>query len=97
MARICDITGKKNQFGNKVSHANNKSRRRWQPNLQATAMPSALLNRMVRLRLTPNGLRTVEHRGGLDSFLLEAKAAELTPATRKLKKQVEAAKARTAA
>jgi large subunit ribosomal protein L28 len=94
MARVCEVTGKKPQFGNNVSHANNKKRRRWQPNLQVCSFPSETLGSLVSLRLTANGVRTVEHRGGIDSFLLTAKAKELTPETKKLKLRIVKAQAK---
>ena len=70
MARRCGITGKGVLTGNNVSHANNKSRRRFLPNLQETSFFSDVLATSIRLRLTTNGIRTVEHDGGLDAFLL---------------------------
>lgn len=85
------------QYGNKVSHANNKSRRRFLPNLQKTSMFSQALARPVRLRLTPHAIRTVEQKGGLDAFLLDARDADLEPAMLKLKKQIKKAIARQAA
>ena len=73
MARRCAITGKGVLTGNNVSHANNKTRRRFLPNLQDTSVMSDALGRPVRLRISTNGLRTIEHRGGLDAFLKTAK------------------------
>ena len=97
MARRCAVTGKGVQTGNNVSHANNKTRRRFLPNLQETSLYSESLGRDVRLRLSTNGLRTIEHNGGLDSFLIKASATELVPDLRRLKKQVEKAVAARAA
>ena len=85
------------QYGNNVSHANNKTRRRFLPNLQKTSMFSQALARPVRLRLTPHAIRTVEQKGGLDAFLLDARDANLEPAMLKLKKQIKKAIARQAA
>ena len=85
------------QYGNNVSHANNKTRRRFLPNLQKTSMFSQALARPVRLRLTPHAIRTVEQKGGLDAFLLDARDADLEPAILKLKKQIKKAIARQAA
>ena len=85
------------QYGNNVSHANNKTRRRVLPNLQKTSMFSQALARPVRLRLTPHAIRTVEQKGGLDAFLLDARDADLEPAILKLKKQIKKAIARQAA
>ena len=67
MARRCAITGKGVQTGNNVSHANNKTRRRFLPNLQDTTLLSDALGQLVRLRLTTHAIRTIEHNGGLDS------------------------------
>jgi large subunit ribosomal protein L28 len=89
MSRRCGISGKSVLFGNNVSHSNRKTRRRFNPNLQTTSLMSDALNRMVSLRLTMNGLRTIEHNGGLDAFLLKAKVADLGETERKLKKQIE--------
>jgi large subunit ribosomal protein L28 len=72
-----------------VSHANNKSRRRFLPNLQETSLFSEALGRNISMRVSTNGLRTIEHKGGLDSYLVEARAASLTADMRSLKKQVE--------
>ena len=97
MARRCQLTGKGVMTGNNVSHANNKTRRRFLPNIQETALLSDALGRMVRLKLSTNAIRTVEHNGGLDAFLVKAKAADLSQEARRLKKQVVKAQARVAA
>ncbi|HEV7369889.1 50S ribosomal protein L28 [Arenibaculum sp.] len=97
MARRCAVTGKGVMFGNNVSHANNKSRRRFQPNLQETSMLSDLLGRMVRLRLSTNAIRTIEHKGGLDAFMLDAKDAVLSLEARRVKRAIKAAAERQAA
>ena len=70
MSRRCEMTGKGVLTGNNVSHANNKTRRRYLPNLQETALLSDVLGTTVRMRVTTHGLRTIEHNGGLDAFLL---------------------------
>ena len=93
MARRCDLTGKGVLTGNNVSHANNRTRRRYLPNLQKTSMLSDALGRMVTLRLATSSIRTVEHKGGLDNFLKQSKAADLTLEARRLKKAVEKAEA----
>ncbi len=90
MARRCAVTGKGVMFGNNVSHANNKTRRRFLPNLQETALLSDVLGRMVRLRLSTNAIRTIEHKGGLDAFLLDAKNEVLSDDARRLKKVITA-------
>jgi large subunit ribosomal protein L28 len=88
MARRCPISGKGVLTGNNVSHANNKTRRRFLPNLQATSVMSDALGKPVRLRVSTNGLRTIEHRGGIDAFLTKAKSADLTPELRRLKRLI---------
>ena len=88
MARRCEVTGKGTQFGNNVSQANNKNRRRFQPNLQETSLLSDALGRSVRLRLSTNAIRSIEHRGGLDAFLLSAKDDVLSLDARRLKRQI---------
>ena len=89
MARRCAVTGKGVQTGNNVSHANNKTRRRYLPNLQETSLFSEALGRNIRFRVSTNGIRTIEHKGGLDSYLIDAKSTELAADMRSLKKQVE--------
>src|SRR5580704_12803124 len=96
MARVCSVSGKKPLFGNNVSHANNKTRRRWQPNLQMCSFPSEILGKRVSLRLTANGIRTVEHNGGIDGWLLGTRDSRLGEAAMKVKKQIRKAQARHA-
>lgn len=88
MAKRCEITGKGVMSGNNVSHANNKTRRRFLPNLQETSLMSEALGRMVRLRLTTNGIRTIEFHGGLDAFMARTPAAKLGPNVTALKKAI---------
>lgn len=88
MSKVCQVTGKSFQSGNNVSHANNKTRRRWQPNLQVCSFPSEVLGTMITLRLTPRGIRTVEHRGGIDSYLLNSKDSELSVDVKVLKRRL---------
>lgn len=97
MARECIVSGKKTSVGNNVSHANNKTRRRFLPNLQQASFLSDILNRVVHLRLTTHGIRTIEHNGGLDAFLEKASALSLAPALLNLKKQIAKAKASASA
>ena len=85
MSRRCTLTGKGVQTGNNVSHAHNKTRRRFLPNLQQTSLMSEALGEPVRLKLSVYAIRTVEHKGGLDAFLLDASDAELTPEGLRLK------------
>ncbi len=89
MARCCELTGKKVQSGNNVSHANNKTRRRFLPNLCNVSLVSDALGRSIRLRVSAHALRSVEHRGGLDAFLAKAKSDELSLKARRLKREIE--------
>ena len=89
MSRRCQITGKGVMTGNNVSHAHNKSRRRFLPNIQDTSVLSESLGRMVRLRVSASGIRTLEKAGGLDAFLLATPTARLDPKVRKLKRQIQ--------
>ena len=91
MARRCELTGKGVLTGNNVSHALNRTRRRFLPNLVRVSLISDALNRTVRLRVSASALRTVEHRGGLDAFLLKADDSELSVTARGLKKEIRAA------
>ena len=93
MTRRCELTGKGPMVGNNVSHANNKTRRRFLPNLLNVTLISEALNQNVRLRISANALRSVEHRGGLDGFLLKADDSELSPRALLLKREVKAAAA----
>ena len=88
MARRCELTGKGVLTGNNVSHANNKSRRRFLPNLKNVSLMSDALQRTVRLRISTSALRSVEHRGGIDAFLAKARDEELSPRARLLRKEV---------
>ena len=90
MARRCELTGKGVMTGNKVSHALNRTRRRFLPNLLNVSLLSDVLGRTVKLRICANALRTVEHRGGLDAFLIKADDAELSPVALAMKKEVRA-------
>ena len=97
MARRCLVTGKGVLVGNNVSHANNKTKRRYLPNLQIASLVSDALGRPVRLRLTTNGIRTVEKNGGLDAWLLDCRDTNLNESTRRLKRRVEKALAKKSA
>jgi large subunit ribosomal protein L28 len=70
MARVCSLTGKKIQYGNNVSHANNKTKRRFMPNLQNVSFLSEILGSRVRVRLSANAVRSVEKKGGIDKYLI---------------------------
>lgn len=88
MSRVCELTGKAVMTGNTVSHANNKSRRRYLPNLVNVTLISDALGQSVKLRVSAHGLRSVEHRGGLDAFLIKADESELSDRARLLKRQI---------
>jgi large subunit ribosomal protein L28 len=89
MSRRCDLTGKGPLVGHKVSHSNIKTKRRFLPNLLNVTLMSDALGRSVKLRISANALKTVDHRGGLDAFLKKASAEELSPKALKLKSQIE--------
>ncbi len=94
MSRRCEMTGKGVLTGNNVSHANNKSRRRYLPNLQDTAVLSDVLGTSVRIRVTTHGLRTIEHNGGLDAFLLTTPNRRLPEEAQSLKRRIQRAQAK---
>jgi large subunit ribosomal protein L28 len=89
MSRRCELTGKTAQTGHKVSHSNRKTKRRFLPSLCSVTMISDALGRSVRLRVSANAVKSVDHRGGLDAFLLKAKSEELSPRALELKRQIE--------
>ena len=91
MSRRCEITGKGVMSGHNVSHANNKTKRRFLPNLQDTSLMSDVLGVPVRLRVTTAGIRTIEHNGGLDSYLLGTPSTRLTVEARRLKRRIQRA------
>jgi large subunit ribosomal protein L28 len=95
MSRVCELTGKGPAVGNNVSHANNKTKRRFLPNLNDVSLVSETLGRPIKLRISASALRTVDHRGGLDKYLAKAKDSELSPKALKVKKEI--AKAQTSA
>jgi large subunit ribosomal protein L28 len=88
MSRRCELTGKSPQVGHKVSHSNIKTKRRFLPNLLNVTMISDALGRSVRLRVSANALKSVDHRGGLDTYLAKARDAELSPRALELKRQI---------
>lgn len=91
MSRHCVITGKGPQSGNNVSHANNKTRRRFLPNLQETRLLSDVLDQMVRVRLSTRAIRTIEHNGGLDAYLLGTSDRKLPEEALVLKRRIRRA------
>jgi large subunit ribosomal protein L28 len=97
MSRRCEITGKGVLSGNNVSHANNKTRRRFLPNLQVTSLLSDILGHEVRMRMSTRGIRTVEHNGGIDAFLLSTPNTKLTIEGKTLKRRIEKAQIKRAA
>ncbi len=88
MTRQCELTGKLPMSGNLRSHAENKTRRVFRPNLCKVTLLSEALNRKVRLRVSAHALKSVEHRGGLDKYLAKARLAELSPKAQKLKREI---------
>jgi large subunit ribosomal protein L28 len=96
MSRRCQITGKGVLAGNNVSHANNRTRRRFLPNLQDTSLLSDILGTAVRMRLSTRGIRTVEHNGGIDAYLLSTPNSRLTTDARALKRRLLRAQAKRA-
>ena len=88
MSMKCQLTGKTFQSGNNVSHAKNRTRRRFLPNLQNITFISEKLGRSIRLRVAASAIRTVEKKGGLDEYLLNTSNSKLPPKARKIKKQI---------
>ena len=89
MARRCEFTGKGPMTGNNVSHANNKTKRRFLPNLNYVTLQSEALGRGFKFRISAAALRSVDHRGGLDAFLAKARDGELSENALKVKKDIE--------
>ncbi len=93
MARRCELTGKGPMTGNNVSHAKNRTRRRFLPNLNDVTLQSETLGRGFKLRISASALRTVDHRGGLDAFLAKARDEDLSAGALKIKKDIAKAQA----
>ncbi|MGB3316986.1 MAG: 50S ribosomal protein L28 [Albidovulum sp.] len=93
MSRVCELTVKGQMSGNNVSHANNKSRRRFLPNLNDVTLISDALGQSFKLKISAAALRSVDHRGGLDAFLAKAKDVELSTKALKIKKDIAKAQA----
>ena len=89
MSWRCELTGKTRQIGHKVSHSNRKTKRRFLPNLLNVTMMSDALGRSIRMRVSANAFRTVDHRGGLDAFLMQSKDGELSERALELKRQIK--------
>lgn len=96
MARRCELTGKGPVTGNKVSHANNRTNRRFLPNLCAVTLRSETLDRAVKARISAHALRSVDHVGGLDAFLKKARLDDLSPQFQRLKRDLQKAETATA-
>lgn len=92
MARRCDLTGTGVMTGNNVSHANNKNRRRFLPNLQVVSLLSETLGRAFKLKVCAKTIRTIEHNGGLDAYLESTSNTKLTDEAKKIKKAIKNAK-----
>jgi large subunit ribosomal protein L28 len=97
MSRRCELTGKGPLVGHKVSHSNIKTKRRFMPNLCNVTLTSDILGRSVRARVSANALKSVDHRGGFDAFLLKARDGELAPRMLELKRAIQKKKAGQAA
>jgi len=91
MTRQCELTGKRPMAGQLRSHAENKTKRTFRPNLIDVTLISDMLQRKVRLRISAHALKTVEHRGGLDAFLLQAKEGSLSPRCQRLRREIKKA------
>ena len=96
MARRCELSGKVAQSGNNVSHAKNRSRRRFLPNLCDVTLMSEALGQEFKLRISAHALRSVEHRGGLDRYLAKARDPQLSLKAKRIKRKVEKAQAASA-
>ena len=88
MARRCELTGKGLLVGNHVSHANNKSKRVFRPNLQVVSLASDALGQTVKLKISMNALRSIDHVGGIDAFLLKSKDDKLSVRALRLKRSI---------
>jgi len=97
MSRRCELTGKGVQSGNNVAHAHNKTRRRFLPNLQSKSLLSDALGKSVRFRVTTSAMRTVEHHGGLDSYLMNTPNSRLSLEAQRVKRKIARARAASAA
>ena len=91
MSRRCELTGKGVMVGNNVSHANNKTKRRFLPNLNDVTMLTEVLDRSFKFRVSAAALRTVDHRGGLDGFMAKAKDNELSEKALRVKREIQKA------
>ncbi len=97
MSKRCPLTGKTIQFGNNVSHSQRKTRRRFNPNMQEISVISEALGQTVKIKMPVSTLRTIEHNGGLDNYLINTSSLKLTPEAAALKRQIKKAVIRIAA
>ena len=88
MANVCELTGKKPMSGHKVSHSNNKTKRKFYPNLKKVSLKSEILKKNIRLKISTRALKAIDFRGGLDQFLIRAKNKKLAPRIKKIKKDL---------
>ena len=88
MANLCELTGKRPMSGHKVSHANNKTKRKFFPNIKKVTLRSEILNKNIRFKISTRALKAVDFRGGIDEFLIRAKNAKLALRVKKIKKQI---------
>ena len=88
MSRVCEVTGKKVMYGNNVSHAVNKTKRRFYPNLHNVSFFSEVLGKKIKLKVSSRGIKTVEKNGGIDNYIIKVKTSELTEETKKLRKLI---------
>ncbi|RRH77367.1 50S ribosomal protein L28 [Falsigemmobacter faecalis] len=93
MSRVCELSGKGPMTGNNISHANNKSRRRFLPNLNEVTLQSDVLGQSFKLRISAHALRSVDHRGGLDAFFAKSRDEELSDRALKIKREIAKAQA----
>ncbi len=96
MARRCELTGKGVLSGHNVSHANNKTKRKFRPNVSEVSVMSEKLDRTIRLKISKHALRSIDHNGGLDNFLVKQKDDNLSVRARRLKREIKRATAKTA-
>ena len=89
MSKVCDLSGKKVQFGNNVSKANNKTRRKFNPNMQSSTFKSELLNKNLRFNVAASSIRTVTKFGGIDEFLIRTKSKKLSLKAKKIRRTLQ--------
>jgi len=95
MSKVCDLSGKKVQFGNNVSKANNKTRRKFNPNMQSATFKSDLLNKNIRFNVATSSIRTVTKFGGIDEFLIRTKSKKLSLKAKRIRKTLQRVAGRT--